>query len=137
MKRSGCQIFTNSRHDRCISSRVAPVRVQKPDCSLEDHSAHWNDTAGFSPATSRKFAEIVVQSTRLHKSFCRLRHAAFLIGTLKPPPVPAIRKSVPPRRSPPIFRLRGVATPRPWGLPFGAIRPRLAQPGNKKGTLHD
>jgi hypothetical protein len=36
-----------------------------------------------------------IQSGRLHKYFCWPRHAAFLIGTLKPPTVRTIRKSVP------------------------------------------
>ena len=43
---------------------------------------------------------VSVLSSRLLADFCRSRHPAYLIGTLKSPPVRAIRKSVPPEVSP-------------------------------------
>jgi hypothetical protein len=69
------------------------------------------------------------QPVSLRKCFYRLPHAAFLIGTLKSPPVRAIRKSAPPEGRPQFSDLPGSLRPGFNGLLFPAIRPRLAQPG--------
>jgi hypothetical protein len=69
--------------------------------------------------------------------FAKYANAAHLIGTEKPLPNRAIRKSVPPEGSPPIFRLARFAPPRlKGGFLLCAIRPRLAQPKNLKKRLH-